>query len=263
MMKSIIYFIFLTIFIYADEHFAKLEPINTITIKSEVNGKVVLANSNLEGKVANGLIVKIDDKLDKFNIKSSSDSLKLIDKMIKLNTKLLPALKKSVENKKSLYQKIAPLSSSSLSQKDSIYSAYLNAKTQFDSTKEKILNLKNQKIKLIQNINTLKDRVKKKNITLNDKYLYELYVKKGEFVNIGMPIATIADISKAKLTIYLNEDELKNIDKKSIYINGKKSNLKFNKIWKIADKKYISSYKAQIILKPFTTFSKLIKVDIK
>jgi len=260
---KIILLTLLTIFIFADEHYAKLEPIDEITLKSEVNGKVVLAKSNLEGKVANGVIVKIDDRLDKIDLKTSKNSLKLIEEMIKLNQNMLPLLKKSYESKKSLYLKVLPLSSSSASKKDSLYSSYINAKNQYSSTKEKILNLKNQALTLKQKIASLEDKIAKKSIKVDNKYLYSLNVKKGEYVNIGVPIATLKDISKAKLVIYLSQDELKDIDKKAIYINDKKSNLKFSKIWKVADKEYISSYRAEIILKPFDRFSKLIKVDIK
>jgi len=78
-----------------------------------------------------------------------------------------------------------------------------------------------------------------------------------------MPIADVSDISRAKLIIYLSEDELKNIDTKKIYLNGKETNLKFSKIWKIADKIYISSYRAEIELEPKERFSKLVKVEVK
>ena len=255
--------LFFTLFLFGDEHFAKLEPIETITVKSEVSGKVVVAKGDLEGKIANGLIVKIDDRLDKIEINSTLNSIKVIDKMIKVNQNILPSLKKNFENKKILYQKVTPLKSSSISQKDSLYSAYISARTQYSGTLEKILNLKNQKISLLQKVATLKDRVKKKDIIAKNSYLYSLNVKKGEFVNIGMTLAILQNITKAKLIIFLSEDELKDIDKKRIYLDGKKTNLKFSKVWRVADKKYISSYKAEIILKPFTRFSKLIKVEIK
>jgi hypothetical protein len=78
-----------------------------------------------------------------------------------------------------------------------------------------------------------------------------------------MPIAILKDLSRAKLTIYLSSDELKNLKSKKIYLDGKVTNLKFNKIWRVADSKNISSYKAEIVLKPIANFSKLIKVEVK
>ena len=263
MIKYIVVFVLSTVIAMADVHFAKLEPYNTINIKSEVNGRVVLAREDLEGKIANSLIVKIDDKLDKIDLKNSKLSLQLLSKMITLNKGMLDNLKKNVAKKYSLYKKLAPLASSSVSQKDSLFSAYVSAKSQYNATQEKVLNLENQKVTLSQKIALLEDRLSKKSIYIKNKYIYALNVKKGEFVTVGMPIATISDISKAKLTLYLSKDELSNLDSKKIYINGNKTNLKFSKIWKIADKKYISSYRAEIILKPIDRFSTLIKVEVK
>ncbi len=88
-------------------------------------------------------------------------------------------------------------------------------------------------------------------------------VKKGDFASFGLPLAVVDDLSKAKVTIYLSDKELENIENSSIWINGKKSSLKFNKIWKESDEKFISSYKAEIILPPKYNFSSLIKVEIK
>ncbi len=263
MINKIFIIIMLPISLFCDIHYAKMEPIETVTLKAEASGKAVKVMSELEGKVVNGVIVQIDDKINKLDLKHSKESLNLINKMIKLNEDMLPILKKNLDEKKRLYLKIAPLYSSSENQKNNLYSAYISAKTQYSSTQEKILNLKSQKVTLEQKIAQLEDLISKKEILVKDKYLYSLNIKKGEFITIGMPIAIIQDISKAKLTIYLSDDEIKNLSKKRIYINGKKSNLKFNKIWKVADKEYISSYKAEIVLNPIGRFSKLLKVELK
>ena len=263
MIKYLITFIFMTVTIFAEVHFAKLEPFSTITIKSEVNGKVLVAKQNLEGKVANSLIVKIDDKLDREDLKNSNASLRLLSEMIKINRAVLPYLKKNVNKKYTLYKKVAPLSSSSISQKDSLFAAYVSSKSQYSGTLEKVLNLENQKVNIKQKIAILKDRISKKSLFVKNRYIYSINIKAGEFVTMGMPIATLSDISRAKLTLFLSKDELANIASKSIYINDKKTNLKFNKIWKIADKKYISSYKVEIILDPVDKFSTLMKVEIK
>lgn len=262
-MRRVFIFIAFNAIAFADIHYAKLEPISTVTLKAQVSGKVVEAKKDLEASVVNGLLVKLDDRLDKIDLNSAKESLKLISKMIELNQKLLPLLKENVDKKRALYQNIINVSSSSKNQKNSLFLAYVTAKNQYSATKEKILNLKNQKVSLQEKIAALNDKIAKKHFFIKNKYLYNLYVDKGDFVTVSMPIADISDISKAKLTIYLSEDELKDIDKKKIYLDGKETNLKFNKIWKIADKKYISSYKAEIILKPMNRFSKLVKVEVK
>jgi len=78
-----------------------------------------------------------------------------------------------------------------------------------------------------------------------------------------MPLVTLQDISKSKLTLFLSDEELENIDSKKIYINGKETSLKLNKIWRVADSQNISLYKAEIIMQPQGIFSKLVKVEVK
>jgi len=258
-----LFLLLLPFFVSAKVHFAKLEPIESITIKSSVSGIVSIAKRDLEGKVANGLVLKIDDSLDKIDLENTKASIALLEDMIRINKKLLPELQKNLQKKYQLYKKILPVAASSQNQKDTLYNAFINAKVQLSSTQEKIKNLQNQILSLKKSLAHLKDTISKKNIIVKQKYIYTIYPKKGEFVTVATPLLELNDISKAKLTLFLSEDELKDIDKKKIYINGKETNLKFNKIWKIADKEYISSYKAEIILKPFTRFSKLVKVEIK
>ncbi len=258
-----LFWLLIPLLINAKEHFAKLEPIETITIKSSASGIVKIAKENLEGKVANGLVIKIDDSLDKIDLKNTKASIAILKDMIAINKKLLPSLQKNLQKKYQLYKKLLPVAASSQNQKDTLYNAFINAKVQLSSTKEKIKNFQNQIVSLEKTKAHLKDIINKKNIKVSNKYIYKLYPKKGEFVTVGAPLLKLNDISKAKLTLFLSEDELKDIKNKKIYINGKETKLKFNKIWKIADEEFISSYKAEIILNPIERFSKLVKVEIK
>ncbi|MEA2027466.1 MAG: hypothetical protein U9N49_00625, partial [Campylobacterota bacterium] len=124
--------------------------------------------------------------------------------------------------------------------------------------KEKLLSLE---LKIAQ----LEDMIDKKSVVLDNEYLYKLHVRAGDFVNPSMPIATVADLSRAKLVLFLEDEEIKELDKKSIYINGKKSNATIDRVWSVADEKFISSYKAWIILDnpQVEDFSKLVKVELK
>ncbi len=250
-------------FLFAKVHYAKLEPFNQVTIKAQASGQITMAKEELEGKVVDGRIVQIDDKVEQIELKSAKSELEITKKILALNKKLIPSLQKALRQKESLYKKILPVSASSLSQKDSIYSAFLSAKRELFATKEKILNLEEKINNLQKQIALLQDKIEKKSINVHKRYLYKLFVRKGDFVSVASPIATILDTSKAKLTIYLSSEELKELTKKKIYINGKATNLKFYKIWKVADSKYISSYKAEIVTPVFAQFSTLIKVEIK
>ena len=89
-------------------------------------------------------------------------------------------------------------------------------------------------------------------------------VRTGDFVAPGSPLAQVADVSKAKLVLFLEPDELESIEEKIVYLDGIKTEYKVNKVWKVADEKFISSYRAEIYVSaPKEMFSKLLKVEIK
>jgi hypothetical protein len=263
MMGKLFIMLLLTCFLAANEHFAKVEPFESVTIKAEASGEVVEAKKALEGTVANGVILRIDDLLNKKDLNSTLESLALVKKMIEVNSDMVEALKKNVIRKRALFEKVNPLSTASVNQKDSLYSAYVAAKSQYNGVLEKILSLKNQKVTLEQKANLLKDTIEKKTIAAKSKYLYRLMVNKGEFVTVGMPLATLQSIDRGKLTLFLSKDELDGIQNKSIYIDGKKSDLKVDKVWRVADAQYISSYRVEIVMPHPKEFSKLVKVEFK
>ena len=81
---------------------------------------------------------------------------------------------------------------------------------------------------------------------------------------MGTPLAELKDLTSAKLVLFLEADELKDIKRKTIYINDKATDYKVSKIWVVTDKKFISSYRTEIIIKnPKESFSKLLKVELK
>jgi len=131
------------------------------------------------------------------------------------------------------------------------------------ATKEKVINLKKQILDVEQKRDTLLDSISKKSIFAKGKYIYSLMVREGGFATPGMPLLVADDLSKAKLVLYLDRDELEGINKKSIYIDDNKTDLKFAKIWSVADEKFVSSYRAEIITEPIFKFSKLVKVEMK
>ena len=251
--------------LFSKVHYAKVEPLESITLKSAVSAQVTEAKLNLEGTtVLVDSIIQLDEKLDKIKLTSSKSSLKLINSMIKTNNNILVALGSSLERQKAYYNRISNIGSASKTQKDNAFYGYTNAKTQYFSTKEKIDSLKKQRLDLNYEIARLKDSISKKSIKLNNKFLYKLLVNKGDFVNMGTPLAQIKDLSSAKLVLFLENEELESIKDKTIYIDDKPSDYKVSKIWKVADEKFISSYRAEIIIKnPKESFSKLLKVEFK
>ena len=263
-MKSL--FLLLTpLLLFSKVHYAKVEPFENITLKSAVSAQVSKTQLALEGtNVQSATIIQLDDKLDKIKLNSSQASLKLVNSMLKINQNILVALGSSLERQKAYYNRISTIASASKTQKDNAFYGYTNAKTQYFSTQEKIDSLKKQRLDLKYEIARLKDSIAKKSIKVKNKFLYKLLVNKGDFVNMGTPLAQLKDLTSAKLVLFLEATELKNIKNKIIYINDKVSDYKISKIWKVADEKFISSYRTEIIIKnPKESFSELLKVEFK
>ena len=250
--------------LFSKVHYAKVEPMETITLKAAASAQVTETKMVLEGTTVTGTIIKLDDKLDHIKLTSSKASLKLVQSMIVSNQNILAALRQSLNKQKAYYSRISNIVSASKTQKDNAFYAFTNAKTQYFSTKEKIDSLKKQKLDLKYEIARLQDSIGKKSIRLDNKFLDKLLVSVGDFVNMGTPLAQVQDLSSAKLVLFLEAKELEKIKSKTIYLDDKATKYKVTKIWKVADEKFISSYRTEIIIKnPKESFSKLLKVEFK
>ena len=143
--------------LFAKIHYAKVEPYESITIKSAVSAQVVSAKIELEGtEIKDNIVIQLDDKLDKIRLKSDRESLSLVKNMISINQQNLKSLQQSLKRQKDYYNRISNISTASTTQKDKAFYGYINAKTQYLATKEKIESLKKQKLDLIYDIERLK-----------------------------------------------------------------------------------------------------------
>ncbi|MBN2823739.1 MAG: hypothetical protein JXQ76_00325 [Campylobacterales bacterium] len=251
-MKRVLILTLLPLFAAAKVHYAKVEPYDTVVLKSAVSAAVLKANIDAEGRMINNQeIVHLDDRVNRVDLNSSQQTLELTKEM-------LTGLKATYLKQKRYYESVNALSTTSQTQKDAAFYQYIASKNQYLSTKEKLLSLE---LKIAQ----LEDTIDKKSIVLDNEYLYKLHVRAGDFVNPSSPIATVADLSKAKLVLFLEDEEVKSIDKKQIYINDKKVEASIDRVWSVSDEKFISSYKAWIILDnpKVEDFSKLVKVELK
>ena len=250
--------------LFSKVHYAKVEALETITLKAAVSAQVQESKIALEGTTTSSTIIRLDDKLDRIKLKSSRNSIKLIQNMIRINRKILASTEESMGRQEAYYGRIENMISASKTQKDNAFYAFNNAKTQYFSTQEKIDSLKKQKLDLEFEISRLQDSIAKKSIKIKNKFLNRLFVSVGDYVNMGTPLAEVQDLSAAKLVLFLESKELEDINSKTIYINDKASEYKVSKIWKVADKKFISSYRTEIkINNPKENFSKLLKVEFK
>lgn len=235
-MKFLHIFLFLGISLFASEYYAKLEPINSYVVKSSVSGEVIYTNDDIEGKIAkNAIIVKIDDKVNKIDLKASEAKLDIIKQMIDIEQKNYNRLKKI--STKSAFEK--------------------------DAQKVKVLNLKSQKEDLASKIETLRDTLENKSLKEDGTFIYLINVKKGDYVNPGTVLYEAKDLSRAKLEIFVPINDANSLISKEIYIDGKKSSYKINKLYNVADSKHISSYKCEIIVDAPENFSKLVKIEFR
>jgi hypothetical protein len=240
-MKKIL-FILTIIFssnLLANSYYALLEPIETYNIKSSVRGQVIYVNRDIEGRVANDdMIINIDDKIDKEELKYLNDKIDIVMDMFKIE--------------QNNYNTIKKLSTKSKFEKDSAKIKILNIKSTLNDLKTKKM--------------FLEDKIKNKTIKSKGNFIYKIIVNNGDYVNLGSPLMTAKNISQGKLTVYLPLDEAQKIKSRVIFIDDKKSNLNISKIYAIADEQKVSSYKCEIIInKPMqlSSFSKLIKIDFK
>ena len=233
-MKKLVFFI--PFIIWADVYYAKIEPYKSLIISSEINGKVEFVADNKEGKKYSGILLKIDDSFDKIDLQIAKKNYE--------------NLKDIYETKLKIYNKIKSLKTKSQIEKDS-------EKIQLLSNK---INMQNAKLK----VEAIKDKIKKKTIFINNKFIYKVFVNKGMYINPGVKIAQVFDTSKSKITIFITKEDLQKILKKEakILVEGKED-FKIEKIYPIADSEFVSNYKIELIGKKPKIFSKIVKVEIQ
>lgn len=247
------YMVFLGLFVssvFADVYYGRMEPFHIYNIKAAVSGQIIVADIEAQSKVAGDeVVIQIDDAVDKVDLKNAQQNLASLKKSIANAQKVLRI-------KKNIYYKVKALSTKSQFQKDAELVTYLNAQDQ-------LINLETKANDLVFKVANLKDRIAKKKIVLKDLYVYAVYVEKGDFVNPSAPLVRADDLSKARVNVYLSREDVALAKEGHIYIDGKKSDKMFSKIWNVADSKNISAYRAEMILDKPAVFSKLVKIEIK
>jgi len=264
-MKYFLLLLLSSLFLFAKIHYAKVEPYTSTVLKSSVNALVLEVDLASEGKmIEKKKVIALDDSLDKKQLLSSEKNINLVEQMLEINKDIAQSLNATSKRQEDYYQRLNRLSTASKTQKDNAYNAFSSAKTQVLATKEKIINLEKQRLDLEYKIIQLEDSIEKKSLMISHKYLYKIFVRKGDFVNAGTALMEIKDVSRAKLVIFLDAEDLENIEQKIIYLDDVKTEYKVDKLWRIADEKFISSYRAEIFIpSPKSFFSKLIKIEIK
>ena len=263
-MKILIAIVLLSSAMFGKVYYAKVEPYEIRDISSNVSGLILYADENLVGTtLSEKPYIQIDAILDTKELNFIKEKLSYMREMVVENENVLVNLNDSLKRKRSNYEKVSNLKFKSSVEKDREFYDLVTSENTYLNTKKEIQNLKLQMTDLKLRIAQLQRSIKDKNLTAANFVLYEMLVKPGKVVSMGTPLAKVADASKAKLTIYLDQVDVKNSNKKIIYINGEKSNYKISRMLNIADSKNISKYMAQIIIKSPKLFSKLVKIELK
>jgi len=250
--------------VFANVYYAKVEPYELRKISSNVSGEVLFTDKDMLGrKLSKKPYIIIDSKIDQDELDAINLKLDLTKQILKNNEKILKNLEKTLLFKRKNYDRVRSLKIKSQIEKDNEYyklvtseNSYINTQKEINTLKINITDLELRKKQLIKTIND-------KRLRANGFVLYSLDVKPGQVVSPSMQLATIADTSKAILTIYLDDEDLSRLDKQTIFLNDKKTEYKIDRVVKIADSKNISKYKAQIIIGAPKVFSKLLKIELK
>ena len=250
--------------LFGAKYYSKVEPVDIFTIASSVQGEVVFADeSKLGKKLDKTPFILIDAKVDVAELKAVTKKIATLEEMIQADKEIVKNLQESLVRKKQNYENIKALSVKSKIQKDTIYFDLIATKNQLLNTKKELANYMSQVGDLEAKKIRLEKSIHDKTITKEGYVLYELYVKKGDVATPAKPLAKVADTSKAILTLYVDRDVLEGIDKKTVFIDGKKTAYKVSRVIPIADSVNLSKYKVQIIIDAPKIFSKLVKVEIQ
>lgn len=227
--------------LFSTEYMAQLNPIKEFEIKAQSSGIVSYVNTNLEAKYIenNKTILKIDSKDEDIELEKEKVSFNIQSDIVKIKEKN--------------YKSKARVSQLSAYSKNVEKLSLLEAKKELINTKRTIKKLQNDK--------------NKKKFTAKNIYIATIYKDKGEYVNIGDKIYDAYDFSKIKISLYLTEEEILNINNKRIYIDKNLSEFKISKVFKIKDTIKISRYKVELTKTNKNIedifFGKVVKVEIK
>jgi len=263
-MKLFIMLVLLYSFAYSKVYYSKVEPYEFRDISSNVSGLITKIDEDMIGKVLSKYsYILIDSVLDTKEYLYTKKKLNYTLEVLYSSEDILKNMRLSLDKKRKNYKKIKNLKIKSLVEKDREFHSLVSSENLYLNTKKEIDNLKIKILDLKFKIASLEKKIKDKKFIADGFLLYSIKVKVGQVVGISTPLAQIADISKAKLTIYLDREDLLNLDNKTVYIDGEKTTYKITRILKIADSINISKYKAQIIISSPSVFSKLVKVELR
>ena len=241
MRKILIILVFSFGFLFAKEYMAKIEAFEKYEIKSQTSGRVEFVNKELESQFVkmNKTLIQINSKDEEIELEKQKNSLAVQREIVKIKQRNY-----SAKNR-------------------------ISQMSRYEKEREKLdfLESKKELVLIQEEIKRLKNEISKKKLEVKNKYIHKIYVNKSEYVTLGDNLYDSFDISKQKITLYLTLDEIKNMDEKSVYIDGLKSDFRIHKILKIKDEIRVSRYKVEFIKENKELenyfFDKIVKVELR
>lgn len=262
MLKLLI--LLLPIVMFAKSYYARVLPFETYKIASAVSGEVAYVDRSQEGKrLSDKSYIVIDDALNQKELYSVQSKLKSLNELLRLNSELLHNNEEIVKRKEKNYEQVKSLKVKSAVEKDREYYDLLASKNQLISIEQAVNNLKTQIADLSFRESSLLKSISDKHVSATGKVLYATYVTQGQYVAPGTLLAEVADVSKAKVTLYVLKADREHIEDKRILINGKEGVATIYNIYSIADAKHLSSYKVELVLPAPKFFSEMVKIEFK
>ena len=263
-MKILIILFLMSNLLFAKVYYSKVEPYEIRNISSNVSGLVTYVNEDFIGTILESKpYIKIDSILDTKELKYIREKLQHLKESVADNEQVLLNIKKSLDKKRDNYKKVESLKFKSSVEKDREFYDLISSENLYLNTKKEIQNFKIQISDMKFREAQLQRSISDKNLTAKGFVLYEIMVIPGQVVGVSTLLAKVADVSKAKLTLFLDEEDIFEYENKIIYIDGVKTDYKISRLLNIADSTNISKYMAQILIESPKVFSKLVKVELR
>ena len=224
----------------ASSYMGQIEPYEKVLVVSETNGLITKVNRRSEYAFQNKRkrVVQIEKRAEEIELKGLKSSLNF--------SKQAYALKADNFARKNNVRQISQ------------YEKNLEESTLYE--------VQSQMAELRKSINLLKYRLDKKTFFIKRKYVAKIYVREGDYVDVGSKIMEVYDVSKEKIELYVRAKEIKGIKSKNIFINNEKSKYKIEKISQVRDAKNLSSFLVRLVKKnskPNKYFGTVVKVEFK
>lgn len=220
-MRGVIFLLLSVGFLNASSYMGQIQPYEKIEVVSEVSGLVIKVDRSLEFTYVEDdkNIVKIEKKQEEIELTGLKDSLHSVQKIYKL--------KKSNFQSKNRVKQISK------------YEKNLEQSSVFE--------IQNTLFKLQNSIKLIEYQKEKKTFNVKEKYINNIFVREGDYVNIGTKIMEVYQVSKSKIELYIRAKDIKNLNKKTILIDGKPSSFKIEKISKVKDSINLSSFLVRLV----------------